>query len=825
MLPVDNVFPVKKISRFYRWVLWLALSSCSGALLLASSGYLYLSPRLPDVNALRDIQLQTPLRIYAADGRLIGEFGEKRRFPVAIEQVPQNMINAFLAAEDSSFYSHNGVNLAGLVRAALELIATGHKQSGGSTITMQVARNFFLGREREFSRKFNEIVLALEIEKRLEKDEIIELYLNKIYLGNRAYGVEAAAQIYYGKSIDQLDLAQTAMIAGLPKAPSRFNPLADRARALTRRNWILRRMESLEMITHQQYTQAVALPISAVWHGLSAELEAPWVAEMVRLQMIEMYGTSAYTDGFVVHTTIRSDHQESAQAAIVAGALAYDTRHGYRGEERKLGPGKQHWLEVLDDTPAVHDLQPAVVVKVSPQKAVLLLRGGETAELNVKGLLWARKWISVNSVGPVPRHANDLLEPGDLIRVRATADGWQLSQIPDIQAAFLSLRPEDGAITALIGGFDFQSSEYNRATQARRQVGSCFKPFVYAAAVDKGLSPATLVNDAPLIFDDDQLERYWRPQNDSRNFLGPIRMREAFYRSRNLASIRLLQRIGLNYTIARLTKMGLPREGMPHNLTLALGTHTLTPLELAAGHAMFANGGFRITPYIIDSVERMGTRVLTANPLVASTTQEQNKPDARQLPKEKETGPTSSDSLLQHSDILQEDTGTSPHRQAPRVLDARVSYIMRDMMSDVIKRGTGRKARVLGRSDLAGKTGTTNDNQDIWFSGFASDLQATVWLGFDQPRPLGWREFASLGPLSIWIDFMKEALKNIPERLPSRPAGLVTLKIDPHTGLPTSSSGTGGVFELFRAEDAPDEPAPRSDDIDTDDEFDPEDIL
>ena len=802
--------PVKKTARLYRWVPAFILAAGSAVLLLASSAYLYLIPQLPDVSTLQDVELQTPLRIYAADGNLIGEFGEKRRTPVSVEQVPQDMINAFLAAEDSSFYRHNGVNITGLLRAALELITTGHKQSGGSTITMQVARNFFLSRERVFSRKFNEILLALEIEKKLEKEQILELYLNKIYLGNRAYGVEAAAQVYYGKSIGELNLAQMAMIAGLPKAPSRYNPLADSSRALVRRDWILGRMESLGMITRQQYRKAVAAPISAAWHRLGAELEAPWVAEMVRLQMIDMYGTNAYTDGFVVHTTIRSDHQRAANAAVIKGALAYDSRHGYRGPEKKLDPEGTDWVDVLDDTPIIHDLQPALVMETSPDTARLLLRGGETIELHREGIAWARPWISVNRVGRPPEHIDELLSIGDLIRVQNTGSGWQLAQLPEIQGALVSLKPNDGAITALVGGFSFQTSEYNRAVQARRQVGSCFKPFVYAAAIDKGLGPATLINDAPLIFDDEQLERHWRPQNDSRNFLGPIRMREAFYRSRNLASIRLLQQAGLDYTINRLKKLGIPAESMPHNLTLALGSHALTPLELATGHALFANGGFQIQPYIIQRVERMGTRVLTAEPATAppahSTTQHGSSQPA----------PDSS---------AEEDDDDDQANIAPQVLDSRVSYIMRDMMSDVIKRGTGRKARVLGRTDIAGKTGTTNDNQDIWFSGFTSDLQATVWLGFDQPHPLGRREFASAEPLSVWINYMRDVLKKVPEHHPSRPEGIITLKIDPYTGLPTGGHTDQEIFELFLAENAPRERQQRTDSAESDDDLDPEDIL
>ena len=758
-----------------RFGVWCAFTAICGALLIFASAYLYLSPGLPSVDSLRDIRLQTPLRIFSSDGHLIAEFGEKRRAPVQVEDVPEKMIQAFLAAEDDRFYEHQGVDVTGLLRASLQLLATGKIQSGGSTITMQVAKNFFLTREKVFSRKFNEILLALEIEQTLSKDEIIELYLNKIFLGHRSYGVEAAAQTYYGLSIGQLDLSQIAMIAGLPKAPSRYNPLTDSRRALIRRNWILGRMHELNYIDTATHDEAIAKPITARFHGLASELSAPYVAEMVRKEALGRFGQSAYTDGYEIYTTIDSTQQRAANAAIDKGLQSYDERHGYRGPEQRLGEDQALWAQTLSSTPRVGQLNAAIVTAVSDTEASILLRNGTSATIPWEGMSWATPYISVNRVGRKPAKPEDVVTPGDLIRVRKTDDSWRLSQIPEAQAALVALNPNNGGISALVGGFNFQDSKYNRVTQAERQVGSAFKPFIYSTAIHRGLTAATLINDAPVVFSDSQLESYWRPQNDNQKFYGPTRLREGLYRSRNLVSIRLLQRLGIRSTLGYLEELGLPGEKLPDNLSLSLGSAAMTPLELARGYTTIANGGFQITPYIIQRIERLNEVIEEARPAIACRTCSE--------PEETVTEPES----LTFDDSLPADNAETPPAPvlAPRVMDPRVNYIVVDMMKDVIQKGTGRRARALGRKDLAGKTGTTNDQRDVWFSGFHTDLQATVWLGFDQPSTLGRWEYGANTALPMWIDFMKVALADKPETRHPQPDGIVSMKIDSKTGLPT----------------------------------------
>ena len=795
---------MNKVVRVVRFGLWAGFAAICGAALIFSSAYLYLSPGLPSVDSLRDVRLQTPLRIYAADNSLIAEFGEKRRSPVSIDEIPQRFINAVLAAEDDRFYSHNGVDLSGLARATVQLVSTGRIQSGGSTITMQVAKNFFLTHERVFSRKFNEILLALEIERELSKNQIIELYLNKIYLGNRAYGVEAAAQVYYGKSISELNLAQMAMIAGLPKAPSRYNPLANPKRALQRRDWILKRMATLGYITPAEQEQANEAPVTASYHGLPIDLEAPYVAEMVRIQAVERFGPSAYTDGYEVYTTIDPTQQRAANTAIDKGLQAYDERHGYRGPELKL-ENPDSWLPTLKDTNRIGQLIPAVVTEVNDEFATLLFRDGSTGLLNWDQMSWAKPYIDVNRQGRAPKAPADVVSAGDLIRVRDNSGFWRLSEIPEAQAALVSLRPQDGAITSIVGGFNFYDSKYNRVIQANRQVGSAFKPFIYSAAVNRGATAATLINDAPVVFNDDKLESHWRPQNDNQKFYGPTRIRKGLYRSRNLVSIRLLQRTGVNYTLDFIGKLGLPEDKLPKNLSLSLGSAALTPMELATGYTVLANGGFKVEPYIIRRIDRLDTTVMEADPLVAcrdceKKQEERDKTQTFPVPDAKSLGV---DDLLFADNSRIEQPAEKMPRLAPRVMDKRVNYIMYDMMKDVIQSGTGRRAKVLKRSDLAGKTGTTNDQRDVWFSGFNPELQTTVWMGFDQPKTLGRWEYGANAALPIWIDFMREALKDIPETNLSQPEGIVTIKIDPETGKAARPGDKDAIFEVFRKENAP----------------------
>jgi penicillin-binding protein 1A len=751
--------------------------------------YLYLAPGLPPVATLKDVQLQTPLRVFTRDGELIAEYGEKRRKPLRIEQVPKMMREAFLAAEDDRFFEHPGVDYQGLARAAVHLIRTGEKGQGGSTITMQLARNFFLTRERTYTRKLREIFLALKIERELTKDEILELYLNKIYLGNRAYGVGAAAEVYYGKDAHELDLAQMAMIAGLPKAPSAFNPIANPERAVLRRNYVLGRMRGLHYIDESAYQAALGAPVSAWRHGLAAvAVEAPYVGEMVRSEMLSRYGAEAYTGGYRAYTTIDATLQKAANAALHDALLSYSTRHGYHGSEAHVAISESADLLSLQNPLAqyrvVGALHPAIVVEVVDKQARVLLKGGETVTLEWDGLSWARRYIHENSLGPKPTSAQEILQRGDIVRVRQTPDGaWRLSQIPRVAGALVSLSPTDGTILALVGGFDFQQSKFNRVTQAKRQAGSNFKPFIYSAALEKGFTPASLINDAPIVFQDATLEGTWRPENYSGKFFGPTRLRVALTKSRNLVSIRLLNTIGVEYAREYINRFGFQEHDLPRDLSLALGSAAVTPLELATGYAVFPNGGYRIHPYLIEHVDTSnGDALFRAEPEQAC----------------EEPSPQPTPVAL---DTPAQAPGTTGC--APRAIEATNAYQIVSMMRDVVRAGTGRKAMALGRSDLAGKTGTTNDQRDAWFSGYNGDIVTTAWVGFDDQRPLGARETGAAAALPMWIDYMRVALKDRPEHNLDPPRGMVTVRIDPRTGLLASAGEAGAIFETFRAERAP----------------------
>uniref|UniRef100_UPI003F58B625 penicillin-binding protein 1A n=1 Tax=Pseudomonas helvetica TaxID=3136738 RepID=UPI003F58B625 len=784
--------------RLLKFFGWSIVAVFCGLLLGLSGAFLYLSPGLPSVEALRSIQLQIPLRVYSSDGKLIAEFGEMRRTPIRFADIPPNFINALLSAEDDNFANHYGVDPSSLMRAASQLVKSGHIQSGGSTITMQVAKNFFLTSERSFSRKTTEILLALQIERQLTKDEILELYVNKIYLGNRAYGIEAAAQVYYGKSIRDVSLAQMAMIAGLPKAPSRFNPLANPARSKERRDWILGRMYKLGKIDEAAYQAAINEPLNASYHVPTPEVNAPYIAEMARAEMVGRYGSDAYTEGFRVTTTVPSNLQEMANTAVHEGLITYDQRHGYRGPESRL-PGKTPaaWATELTKQRTISGLEPAIVTLIEKNGVQVLTRNGEE-HVSWDSMKWARPFLNTNSMGPAPKQPSDVAQVGDLIRVQRQADNaLKFSQIPVAQSALVSLDPQNGAIRALVGGFAFEQSNYNRAMQAKRQPGSSFKPFVYSAALDNGYTPATLVNDAPIVFVDEYLDKVWRPKNDTNTFLGPIRMREALYKSRNLVSIRLLQALGVDRTIDYISKFGFNKQDLPRNLSLALGTATLTPMEIATGWSTFANGGYKITPYIIDKIEsRNGDTLFVANP--------------PSVPK----GDIASNGIaapVSNTFTVNPTPGEAPATQttvqapavAERIIDGRTTFILNSMLEDVIKLGTGRRALSMGRSDIAGKTGTTNESKDAWFSGYNADYVTTVWTGFDQPESLGKREFGGTVALPIWMNYMSAALKGKPPHTQAEPEGILSLRVDPVSGRAATPSTPGAYFELFKSEDSP----------------------
>ncbi|MBB5322208.1 penicillin-binding protein 1A [Marinobacter oulmenensis] len=758
-----------------------------------------------------DVKLQTPLRVYSKDNKLIAEFGEKRREPVTIEDIPQLQLQAFLAAEDSRFFDHFGVDIMGLTRAAVELVSTGQIQSGGSTITMQVAKNYFLTRDRTFIRKFNEILLALQIERELSKERIFELYLNKIYLGKRAYGIAAAARVYYDKPVNELSLAQMAMLAGLPKAPSAYNPLADPERALSRRNWILGRMKELGYITPDAWSLATQAPITAQYYSRETEVDADYVAEMARSEMLRRYGDNAYTDGYTVTLTVDSEKQQKATDALRAGLEAYDRRHGFRGPigQFDVSDMDQDALSMqMRNYVAVESLLPAVVTAVDDNSGEVgvHLRDYGQGTMAFETMTWAKRFRTERLTGPAPETPSDVVSPGDVVYVKLlngdeledTTDASVtprvgLAQVPSVEGALISLNAQSGAIEALSGGYSFGQSKYNRATQAERQPGSNFKPFLYLSALENGKTAATIYNDAPIVFEDSELETAWRPQNASGQFYGPTSLRKGLYRSRNLVSIRLLRDLGTNTTLDYLKQLQLPTDKMPDNLSLALGSGLVTPMAVARGFAVIANGGYDVQPYLIERIEEADGTPLYEAPETLLCDQD----CGTQTAHEDGDSATTIDGMQ-----LPASEESSEPRKMRRLADERAVYIMHSMMRDVIERGTGRRALALDRPDIAGKTGTTNEQKDTWFSGFNHSLATTVWVGFDQPAPLGRGEFGATTALPIWLDYMKVALDGAELSTMPRPNGVVNIRINPETG-ERARPGENGVFEIFRTEQAP----------------------
>jgi penicillin-binding protein 1A len=777
--------------------------------LVTAGTYLYVAGDLPPIDELKDIRFQVPLKVYSRDEKLIAEFGEKKREPIRIEDTTDLLVKAVLAAEDDRFFEHPGVDYQGILRAAFHLLRTGEKGQGGSTITMQVARNFFLSSEKTYLRKVNEIFLALKIERQLTKQEVLELYLNKIYLGHRSYGFGAAARVYYGKSINELDIAQIAMLAGLPKAPSRYNPIADPERAVLRRNYVLRRMYELEHIDRETFMAARSAPVSATLHGPRRELYAPYVAEMVRADMVQRYGDGAYTAGYQVFTTIDSHLQEAANQAVQQGLLAYDRRHGYRGPEGQVdlpaSASSRDWQLALSDKYPVSDLEPALVLQVAEQQATVVQKSGEQLVLDMKALEWARKYLSENRRGAKPKTATEVLNVGDIVRIRQLPDErWELAQLPDVEGALVSLKPEDGALQALVGGFNFSQSKFNRAIQAERQPGSGFKPFIYAAALENGFTPASIINDAPVVFEDPGLESTWRPENYSGKFYGPTRLRMALTKSRNLVSIRLLRDIGIVKAIEYARQFGFRPQTLPRNLSLALGSGTVYPIEMARAYCTFANGGFLVEPYFIMRVLDERNEVLfQADPVVPCRECEEKQSATEESTENAAPADAAMASPAETTPAIVAEPEPAEKRRAPRILSPQMHYLMVSMMRDVILHGTGRRALSLGRRDLAGKTGTTNDQHDAWFSGYNDALVAVSWVGFDRNLPLGSKETGSRAALPMWIAFMEEALKGVPEQSLQMPPGLVTIKIDPDTGEPAAAGQANAVFEVFREENVP----------------------
>jgi penicillin-binding protein 1A len=799
------------MSRFRRWLRW-ALLACAGVVVLGVLGlgllYFLIAPKLPDVDALRNVELQEPLYVYSRDGRLMALFGETRRYPVDIRKVPEKLKQAFIAIEDARFYKHHGVDYKGVARAVWLLATTSDKRvPGGSTITQQVARQFFLSQEYSYKRKLAEMLLAMRMEQELSKDEIFELYLNKSFFGNRAYGVAAAAEFYYGKPLGQLALDEMATLASIPKFPSSGNPITNPERARIRRDYVLQRMRELNFISRAEESAAVAVPMHATPHERPIEVYAPYVAEMVRQEMIARFGGDVLTKGYHVTTTIDPALQAAADQAIRDGLATYDHRHGWRGAEKQVeiaaGEPAESLRAHLRNLPPQGGLLAALVTGTGGGKATVMLGDGTEVELGPEASRWT---------GRTPA---TLLKRGDIVRVRAIAakqeDGkkpepprYDLDQLPRAQSALVSLEAETGALRALSGGFSFAASKFNRATLARRQPGSSFKPFLYAAAFERGFNPASIVLDAPVVFKD-RRGHLWRPQNDTGNFAGPMRLREALVQSRNLVSVRLLDAIGVDYARKYISHFGFEEAVLPPNLSMSLGTASLAPSWVARGYAVFANGGFLVTPWFVDEVkDRNGKEVFKENPAIACRACAQ-RPGSRQASAVVDgfdlgntpAPPTTS------ARPAKVETPQLPANAAlaPRAIDERVAYQLVSMMRDVVQRGTGTAAKVLGREDIGGKTGSTNDHRDAWFSGFGGGVVTTVWVGRDDFKSLGYREYGGKAALPIWIGYMGAALKDVPLMDNTPPQGVVTVSVNRATGGLVPEGTPGALVDYFKQED------------------------
>lgn len=801
--------------RLLRRLLRLALAlllfgAVAGATAL---GVLYwlIAPTLPDVETLREVRLQVPLSVFSSEGKLIAQFGETRRRPVAISAVPDHVKNAFIAIEDARFYEHPGVDWRGVTRAIWLLATTSNQRvPGGSTITQQVAKMFFLSPEYSYTRKLTEMFLALKMERELSKDEILELYLNKSFFGHRSYGIAAAAEFYYGKTLEELALEEAAMLAAIPKFPSSGNPLVNPARAMVRRNYVLERMAEEGLASPEAVKEALARPDTAQPHEPPTELDAPWIAEMVRADAVERFGDQAMVDGFRVFTTLDARMQEAANRATFEAALSYDRRHGWRGVEAHVEVAAdatpEIWRPLLEGRSTYSGLVPALVLETEAERAQLGLGDGQTVELALEQVAWARDYIDENRRGETPRRVDQRLQRGDIVRLRRDEEGaWQLAQLPKVQATISAMSWESGAIKAMTGGFNFSLSKFNRATQAQRQPGSSFKPFIYAAAFERGFTPASIVLDAPVVFNDRGSGKTWQPQNDNEEFAGPMRLREAMVTSRNLVSVRVLDAIGVAYARRYVERFGFPPESLPQNLSLALGTNAAPPFMMARGYAAFANGGFLVDPYYVERIEdRDGAIVFEAEPKLACVAcagraepvPTNGGPDGFDL------GPLSTPPPPAPS-VEEEALAATPGETttAERAVDARTAFLVNSLLRDVVRRGTGRRAMELGRGDVGGKTGTTNEHRDGWFSGFGGPLVVTAWMGMDDFTSLGNGEFASRTALPMWVQFMQTALESEPERFLPMPEGIATALIDPSTGRLARPGQPGALSEIFRVED------------------------
>lgn len=718
--------------------------------------YLYIAPSLPKMTTLKKAPLLKPLQVYSADNELIAEYGGKLSVPVEYKQIPKPFISAFLAAEDSSFFEHSGISFKSLGRAVSETLTGSNVQTGGSTITMQVAKNYYLSPERTLKRKLTEVFLARKIEQNLTKEEILTLYVNKIFLGKNAYGIAAAAKIYYNKSLDQLSIAQMAMISGLPKAPSKYNPVVNPTRALERRNWILGRMLQLGYINQSQYQKAIAEPVNLDMPDRGINNKFPYVGEMVRSELVEKFGEQAIDSGYKVYTTVDSKRQAYAEQAVQQGLEAYDRRHGWRGAEANDKP--------LTEFSSYANTYPAKVIKVNSNSFDAMMQDGSTVTVPWSGMSWASPYRNANSVGPAPRQASQIVKVKDIIRLRPNDNktSWALIQTPKVQGQLIAINPNNGAIEAIVGGYNFYQSKFNRALQGWRQPGSTIKPFVYALALERGMTPYSMVNDSPITIGK------WSPRNSDGRYLGMIPLRRALYLSRNTVSVRLLQTVGIERTRQLFMDFGLQENQIPRNYTIALGTPQVLPIQMATGYATFANGGYRIQPHFIDRIEdAYGKVIYQSNPdyaCIACINQKEETESAEPVTPDDEVIQVTNQTLQAEKELaqLQLDESKSKYRQAQRILKSSSAYDMANILRDVIQQGTGRAALKIGRDDIGGKTGTTNDAKDAWFAGFNGKLVTVTWVGFDQPTTLGRREYGGVAALPIWTNFMGNALQGTP---------------------------------------------------------------
>ncbi|HAT2203625.1 TPA: peptidoglycan glycosyltransferase/peptidoglycan DD-transpeptidase MrcA [Kluyvera intermedia] len=797
--------------------------------------YKFIEPQLPDVATLKDVRLQIPMQVYSADGELIAQYGEKRRIPLTLSQIPPEMVKAFVATEDSRFYEHHGVDPVGIFRAASVALFSGHASQGASTITQQLARNFFLSPERTLMRKIKEVFLAIRIEQLLNKDEILELYLNKIYLGYRAYGVGAAAQVYFGKPVDQLTLSEMAVIAGLPKAPSTFNPLYSLDRATARRNVVLARMLSEGYISQTQYDQARGEAIDADYHAPEIAFSAPYLSEMVRQEMVNRYGDKAYEDGYRVYTTITRKVQLAAQDAVRNNVMDYDMRHGYRGPSNVLWkPGESAWdskkiTDTLKALPTYGPLEPAVVTAANAQEATAMLGDGTSVSLHMDGMRWARPYRSDTAQGPTPRKVTDVVLAGQQIWVRMVNEGWWLAQVPDVNSALVSINPHDGAVLALVGGFDFNQSKFNRATQALRQVGSNIKPFLYTAAMDKGLTLASILNDVPISRWDAGAGSDWRPKNSPDEYAGPIRLRQGLGQSKNVVMVRAMRAMGVDYAAEYLQRFGFPAQNIVHTESLALGSASFTPMQVARGYSVMANGGFLIDPYFITKIENdQGNVLFETRPKVAcaecnipviygdtpkSDVLENKDMENVAISQEQQNPSVPMPQLEQANQDLVVKSGGQEY--APHVISTPLSFLIKSALNSNIFgepgwQGTGwRAGRDLKRNDIGGKTGTTNSSKDAWFSGYGPGVVTSVWIGFDDHRrdlgrtsasgaikdQISGYEGGAKSAQPAWDAYMQVVLNGVPEQPLTPPPGIVTVNIDRSTG--QLASGGSSRQEYF----------------------------